>query len=121
MLMSIKPEFADLIFTGEKGYEYRKVLFKNPAATTVIVYASSPVQKVIGEFEVEALISLSPAKLWTLTKNRSGISKQYFTSYFGSRKLGHAIKIGKHVRYKTPKDLTKDFKKIPPQSFCYLQ
>jgi predicted transcriptional regulator len=32
-----------------KKYEFRKVVFKNPKVKTVVVYASSPVQKVIGE------------------------------------------------------------------------
>ena len=53
VMISIKPEFADKIFTGIKKYEFRKVLFKNNDIDTVIVYASSPVQKVIGEFKIK--------------------------------------------------------------------
>lgn len=118
--MSIKPEFANLIFEDEKGYEFRKVLFKNPDIKTIVVYASSPVQKVIGEFEIEEIISMEPSKLWNKTKDRAGISKSFFLQYFEERLIGHAIKVGKKKLYRTPKCLKKDFDVLPPQSFIYL-
>ena len=51
VLLSIKPEFADKIFNGTKKYEYRRSIFKKKEVKTVVVYASSPIQKIIGEFE----------------------------------------------------------------------
>ena len=30
ILLLIKPQFADKIFDGSKGFEFRKSLFKNP-------------------------------------------------------------------------------------------
>ena len=53
VLLSIKPEFAELIFKGTKKFEFRKSIFKNSEIKTVVVYASSPMQKVIGEFEID--------------------------------------------------------------------
>jgi predicted transcriptional regulator len=55
VLLSVKPEFANKIFSGVKKYEYRRAIFKNNV-NRVIVYASSPVQKLIGEFEIESII-----------------------------------------------------------------
>ena len=74
VLLSIKPEFAFKIFDGEKKYEFRKVVFKNPKVKTVVVYASSPVQKVIGEFEIEDILSSNPNEIWKKTKKYSGIT-----------------------------------------------
>ena len=82
VMISIKPEFADKIFTGIKKYEFRKVLFKNNDIDTVIVYASSPVQKVIGEFKIKRIISDAPYSVWLQTKMYSGINKEYFDNYF---------------------------------------
>ena len=56
VVLSIKPEFANKIFDGTKKYEFRKAIFKNDKIKTIIVYASSPVQQVIGEFEIEKII-----------------------------------------------------------------
>ena len=57
VVLSIKPEFAFKIFDGTKKFEFRKAIFKNHKIKTVIVYASSPVQQVIGEFEIEKIIN----------------------------------------------------------------
>ncbi len=39
ILLSIKPEFASAIFSGEKLYEFRKAVFRNRSVDKVYVYA----------------------------------------------------------------------------------
>ena len=95
VLLSIKPEFAERIFEGSKKYEFRKALFKNSDIKTIVVYASSPMQRVIGEFEIETIISDSPEKLWNKTKRFAGIDEGFFYKYFADREMGFAIKIKK--------------------------
>jgi predicted transcriptional regulator len=82
VLLSIKPEYAFKIFEGEKKFEFRKIIFKNPDIKIVVVYASSPVQQVIGEFEIDDIFSLEPNLLWERTKEYSGISEEFFFEYF---------------------------------------
>lgn len=118
-LLSIKPEFASKIFEGEKKFEYRRIIFKKPVKF-VVVYASSPVCRVIGEFEVEGLISDDLEKLWRKTKKHAGISEDYFYSYFSDKEKGHAIKIGSTRKYRKPLLLKETFGVIPPQSYLYL-
>jgi predicted transcriptional regulator len=67
VLLSIKPEFAYKIFEGTKKFEFRKAIFKNSKIKSVVVYASSPVQKVIGEFEIDEILNDEPNKLWEKT------------------------------------------------------
>lgn len=120
VILSIKPEFANRIFDGTKKFEFRRSVFKNPKVKKVIVYSSSPVQKVIGEFEIEYIITDNVVELWDKTKHQSGISKNYFFEYFADKKEGHAIKITKTKLYKRPKCIKADFNLHPPQSFLYL-
>lgn len=120
VVLSIKPEFANKIFDGTKKFEFRKAIFKNEKIKTVIVYASSPVQKVIGEFEIEEIINHDIDTLWGLTQDYSGITEDYFYQYFAEREIGYAIKIKKVKKYKKPKNLKADFNLTPPQSFAYL-
>jgi len=120
VVLSIKPEFANKIFDGTKQYEFRRVIFKNPTVKKVVVYSSSPVQKVIGEFEIEHILNHDLKKLWSLTKEFSGISSDYFYQYFGDKEHGFAIKIKKTKLYKSPKCLRLDYNLSPPQSFLYL-
>lgn len=120
VLLSIKPVYAYKIFDGSKRFEFRKVIFKNPDIKTIIVYASSPVQKVIGEFEIDDIWSLEPTQIWEKTKHFSGISKEFFFEYFAQRELAHAIKIKNTLLYKEALCLKKDLRKSPPQSYLYL-
>jgi predicted transcriptional regulator len=120
ILLSIKPEFANKIFEGSKKYEFRRSIFKNPGIKTVVVYASSPVQKVVGEFEIEKIINCDLETLWNQTEKHSGISKDYFLDYFSNKEKGFAIQIKNTKKYTNPKCIKKDFKLLPPQSFCYL-
>ena len=120
VLLSIKPKFAKQIFDGSKKFEYRKAIFKNQDIKTVVVYASSPIQKVIGEFEIDCIINDSIADLWEKTKYSAGIDKDYFYQYFSEREVGYAIKIKKTRKYRKPLSIKEDFNLTPPQSFIYL-
>ncbi|MDY0324810.1 MAG: hypothetical protein RBQ87_01385 [Candidatus Cloacimonadaceae bacterium] len=120
VLLSIKPEFAERIFDGSKRYEFRRAIFKNPDIKIVVVYASSPVQLVIGEFEIETILSDAPENLWEKTQEFSGISEEFFFNYFSERTVGFAIKVKKARRYQRPRCLRKSYNVSPPQSFCYV-
>lgn len=119
VVLSIKPEFANKIFDGTKKFEFRKAIFKNEKIKTVIVYSSSPVQQVIGEFEIERIINHDIDTLWGLTHQESGITEDYFYKYFADRLEGFAIQIKKTKKYRKPKCLWTDFNLFPPQSFAY--
>lgn len=120
VLLSIKPEYAFKIFEGTKKFEFRKVIFKNPNIKTVVVYASSPVQQVIGEFEIDDILSFGPKAIWKMTKKHSGITEDFFYEYFADREIAHAIKIKKTKKYRKPLSLKDDFNVVPPQSYVYL-
>ncbi len=120
VLLSIKPEYAEKILHGEKKYEFRRTIFKNPAIKKVVIYASSPVKKVIGEFEIECIISLDICKLWKKTMTYSGIDKTFYDSYFYGKEIGHAIKVKKAKRYSRYLDLEDYDINQAPQSFMYL-
>jgi predicted transcriptional regulator len=121
VVLSIKPEFANKIFDGSKKFEFRKSIFKNKEVKSIIVYASSPVQKVIGEFEIGVIYHQDLETLWSTTKDYSGISKEYFDKYFLNKERGFAIQIKKMKKYRKEKCLKKDFNLHPPQSFAYIK
>lgn len=120
VLLSIKPKYADLIFEGTKKYEFRRTIFKNSDIKTVVVYASSPIQKVIGEFEIETILNEDIMSLWKKTKKHAGIDEEYFYQYFDNKEKGFAIKIKSYKKYEEALCLKNDFNLLPPQSFLYL-
>ncbi|MGI2336100.1 MAG: ASCH domain-containing protein [Dehalogenimonas sp.] len=120
VLLSIKPEYAEKIFDGSKTYEYRRAIFDAERVTTVVVYASAPVQRVIGEFEIEHIIQDEPRTLWERTGAHGGISQEGFQQYFSDKANGYAIKVKEAKRYKVPAKLESFSISFPPQSFTYL-
>src|SRR5258708_25925479 len=82
ILLSIKPEFVEKIFSGLKRYEFRRVMFKSKSVTKVVVYASPPVHRVLGEFEVGGVLALNSTKLSQQTQQFSGNPKNYSDNYF---------------------------------------
>jgi len=121
VLLSIKPEYAEKILQGIKRYEFRKSLFKNPHVKTVVLYATLPLGKVVGEFDIETVLSGAPNVIWSETHEYSGISKVFFNAYFHGRETAHAIKVARVRRYEVPLSLNKF---IPggnaPQSYRYI-
>ena len=57
VILSIKPEYVAEIKAGRKCFEFRKTIFKEKVEK-VYIYASSPVSKVVGEFQpVDILVA----------------------------------------------------------------
>ncbi len=120
VLLSIKPEFALKIFDGSKKYEYRRAIFKRGEVTTVVVYASDPIKKVIGEFAIGDILHDEPQMLWVKTKDHAGITEKRFLEYFRDKTKGYAIKINTTKMYNNPLLLDSFMISAPPQSFMYL-
>lgn len=120
VLLSIKPQFVERIFDGTKKYEFRRTIFKQKNVQRVVVYASSPIQKIIGEFEIDEILNDSLDNIWEITHQYSGISKQFYYEYFQDKEKAFAIRIGKIKKYKTFKTLKEYNINHAPQSFVYL-
>jgi predicted transcriptional regulator len=119
VLLSVKPKFANLIFNGNKKFEFRKSIFRK-SVKRILVYASSPVQQVIGEFTIHRVLYDTLPELWEQTRDHAGISEEVFYSYFAQKDAGYAIAITKVIKYKKPKTLSEFSDGRPPQSFAYI-
>jgi predicted transcriptional regulator len=121
VLLSVKPHFAQSILDGTKRFEFRRVRFRRPDIKTVVLYATSPVCKVVGEFELAAFLSMSPTGLWRVTQRWAGIDRASFDSYFDGLSVAYALRVGHRRKYVRPLLLQRDFGiRFPPQSFQYL-
>ncbi|ADU13152.1 hypothetical protein [Asticcacaulis excentricus] len=121
VLLSIKPEHVANIIAGRKIFEFRRRLFARRDIKTVLIYATMPVGRFVGEFDIETILEEDPEALWSKTKFGSGISKDFYDSYFAGRTTAYALKIcnlrifHEPVR---PLDVIDDF--TPPQSYMYV-
>ena len=122
VLLSIRPEYAKRIFEGSKKYEYRKRIFKRTDVDTIVVYATKPIGKVIGEFKIDKILRDDPMAIWEMTKGYSGIEKKDYVEYFKDNEKGYALSIKDTNIYKEPLELYEIYPKIKtaPQSFMYI-
>ncbi|WP_332025225.1 ASCH domain-containing protein [Kaistella sp.] len=121
VILSIKPIYAEKILNGEKTFELRKSIFKKNNINKVIIYASSPISKVIGEFEIDSILHDEINELWKKTKENNGVEKTFFNDYFENREKGYAIKIKNTKRYKVYYNIYEKYGVKAPQSFSYLE
>lgn len=121
VILSIKPEYANKIFSGSKKFEFRRSIFKNREITKIIVYASSPISKIIGEFEIGEILHDDLKSLWKLTKDFSGITEKYYYDYFIGKENGFALEVKKVKKYKELLCIKETYGIHPPQSFAYIK
>ena len=122
ILLSIRPEYAYKILDGSKRYEFRRRIHRDERVTGVLIYATLPVGKVIGEFSINRIHTEHPRNLWKRTRAHSGISESFFSEYFLGRDVGHAIEVQAARTYKRPKELKEILPSgVPPQSFAYVR
>lgn len=119
ILLSIKPEYANRIFDGQKQYEYRKRIPKKEVSK-IVVYSSAPEQAVIGEIEVIKTLKMKPTPLWNSTKANAGISRSKYRKYFSGCTMAYAFVIGSFEKYPASKSLADFNIHSAPQSFIYL-
>lgn len=120
-LMSIHPVYADAIMNGDKTTEFRKRRLA-PDITTVWVYATSPIQRVIGCFKITETVEASPSLLWERFGRSGCISRINFDKYYAMCDSGFGIRIGAVVALPEPLPLSDVVASgTPPQSFQYVE
>lgn len=119
ILLSIRPEYVRSILAGSKRFEFRKVKCRADVST-IVIYATAPVMQVVGEVEVNGVIEDCPERVWKVTGDFSGISKDFFDRYFGHTAKAVAYRLGKVTRYSHPHCLQDYGVSSAPQSFVYL-
>lgn len=120
ILMPINPEYVDEILAGRKKYEYRKIKAKRTNIDKMIIYSTFPVMKVVAEVEIKGILQENPEQLWELTKNYSGVTKEFYNQYYKNKNIAIAYELGKIVKYEKPKDLIDIGINYIPQSFVYM-
>lgn len=121
VLLSIKPKYADLILQGCKTVELRRSWAAQPVGM-IVIYASAPVQKLVGVVAVREVKEQSINELWkTSQAHGGGLTRKELQTYYEGKRRGLAVMLADVKQARTPadpKELLPSF--TPPQSFRYL-
>jgi predicted transcriptional regulator len=122
-VLSIKPEYATKIIAGQKTVELRR---RFPTSTVtgaiVYVYATVPIQAVIGWATIAEVQVLPIAEIWKKYNAVAHIGDDDFKEYFGDLKEGCVLVLERPEALDPPISLAalkENLRFVPPQSFCY--
>ena len=121
IVLSIKPQYADLILARIKTVEFRRA-WATKDVNTIAIYASSPIQRIVGLVKVNVTLKASPSKLWKICSEHSGgLTKRELLDYFNGKPVGNAVLLQDAIKFKHAIDPNKFIENFyPPQSFQYL-
>ena len=119
-LISVHPEFADKILSGEKRVELRRSKLHS-AISHLVIYATAPRSVVLGWVKVTDIESGSPTKVWDAHKKHAGISRARFRQYFEGCRSAVAIHVDDPQPLQAPMRLSEINDGLAaPQSWRYL-
>lgn len=85
VIMSLKPEYGELVLSGSKTVELRNRVVRIEPDTTIWIYFTSPVSKIVGVADVSSVICDSPPVIWRRFRKGMCIDRLRFDEYVGDR------------------------------------
>ena len=124
VMISVKPEYALKIISGEKTIELRrKFPVDHIEGGIALIYASSPIKKIIGYAVIEQVKELTLNSLWKTCGKQACVKKSFFTSYFNGLESGYGISLKDPKKLRVPLGIERmrsEFLFSAPQSFRYI-
>lgn len=124
LFLSLRPRFAELLLSGHKTIELRRMRPSVTEGAVVLLYASSPTMTLVGRAEVAAVHVGDTEKIWRQHGSETGISRGEYKSYFQGLDQAVAIELVNIRRLKRPRPLEDLRNQLagfqPPQSYRYL-
>lgn len=123
-VISIKPKYAELIYSGEKTVELRKCR-PNDDYEGAYLYETSPVKELTGIIKYGSIMKAKLDILWDHVKDKACVSRKEFDEYYEGHKTGVGIFIDDYAqtgRMKAPLDILRSIYGFhPPQSIGYIK
>ena len=103
VILSLKPQYVDLILSGEKAVELRNRVVRMEPGTMIWIYATRPVGGIVALAELDSVVHDTPAEIWFRFEREMCIDREHFDSYIDNRESVSALKLSS-VRKLKPVD-----------------
>ena len=127
ILLSIKPEWASLIYEGKKTIEWRKSYPSQFVSneTKVFLYETAPVHKVTGYFTLEAVmfagVAVKEGYISQSSIDKGCVKINDLKKYLGTSSHLYGWEVSLPHEYSDHKNLSDFGINQPPQSWCYIK
>lgn len=124
LLLSLRPRFAELLLTGAKTVELRRVRPNVSSGAVALIYASAPTCALLGVAAVVEVHVADRERIWRRHGGHTGITRAEYDAYFEGTTDAVAIALAAVRRLPRPvllPELRRGHEWFrPPQSFRYL-
>ncbi len=125
LLMSLRPEYAEMVLQGRKSVEFRRRFSKKYEGATIVFYITRPVKQFMFTAIASKVDHRQKEQLWSDYRDRGGISRTVFDQYFSGTTYGYAIHLA-NIRSIPNQLVLERAKEVypqlrPPQSFQRLE
>lgn len=125
LLLSLRPQFSNLVLDGRKSLELRRRASTSLGGIPFILYETGPTFAVVGCGWIQSCVRLPLDALWERAKDDAGVSRSEFDAYFSGLTVGNALKLTNVQRFEQPTTLSDLRRDIPdfvvPQSYRFVK
>ena len=121
IILRIDLEYANAILDGTKTVEFRRNKFMHPV-DRILLYCASPIQQIIGSFQVGKIVEDTPENLWLQFKRIGGIDQASFFDYFKNLETGFALEVKSYEKFEEGINLADYFENFcAAKTYLYLE
>ena len=90
-IISLKPQYVELILSGKKTVELRNRIVRMEPGTVIWIYATRPVGGIVALAELDSVVHDTPAEIWVRYGREICIDRAHFDSYINNRESVSAL------------------------------
>jgi predicted transcriptional regulator len=123
LVLSVAPAFAERILLGQKKVELRRRFSSKLAGSTIAIYATRPVSRIVATAKVSEVVRGPKAVVWERFGRDSGCSHEEFMDYCDGVSDVSALRLAEvaspaiHMAREDVEDYL-DTQVLPPVSYC---
>jgi len=126
LLLSLRPEYANMILKGKKNVEIRKKFSSRWLMHRVNLYSSFPECSIVGEALIRYICIGNPDNIWENYHDQIGCTKEEYDEYIGNANEIYALFLDEIKPYRDTipiSQLSYYLKKnlTPPQSYSVIK
>lgn len=100
-LIPLRPQYWDMYRDGSKIWELRKISHSPRGVDGLIIYATAPVSRIVGEVDLISTHVGYVNDVWDAVKDGCGITRKQYDLYYQDQEIAIAYRLGNVYEYPT--------------------
>lgn len=114
-MISLHPQYWDMYRDGSKIWELRKVTHSPRCVDGLVIYATAPFSRIVGEVDVVRIHSGYVDDVWDVVKGGCGITRDQYDHYYQGHQMVSSYRLGNVWVYSPSLNA-----RFVPQGYRYL-